>query len=396
VEPNHDRTTALFLALAKLDAILGFINQRKVLPNMKKAFFPALHKLPIVRDDCPVPVYEDDQVLVKVKMGSICNLTDTHTIEGLHPPHHLWVTGHFTNPPNSFPAPIGHEGAGEIVEAGSTVKNFKVGDRVSTVYTSEMFAEYAAVNQEHLGKLPDSISWEEAAPMEMLFCVYPLVEEAVRTGDVVAILGQGASGLITTQCAVISGARKIIVVEPDEFKRNLSLRLGAHIALDPGPTDIEEAIFDITEGVGVDTVIECAGMPETIKLTTRLVRRGTSSGADYKGIIGIFGACRHPVPFDFMELHWKGVKVLTTGSTRHGYTQFALERAIDLVESGLFSMKPLVTHKFPMSKVDQAFAMIMHKKDPFIKVLVDIESSKETGKQKPLQAYRLFDEVRKI
>jgi L-iditol 2-dehydrogenase len=366
-----------------------------VVTNIKQAFFPALHKLPIVRDDCPIPAYEDDQVLVKVKMGSICNLTDTHTIEGLHPPHHLWVTGHFTNPPDSFPAPIGHEGTGEIVEAGSAVKNFKVGDRVSTVFASEMFAEYAAVNQKHLAKLPDSISWEEAAPMEMVWCVWPLVEESVRPGDVVAILGQGASGLITTQCAAIAGARKIIVIEPDEFKRDLSLKLGAHIALDPGSTEIEEAIFDITAGVGVDTVIECVGVSETIRLTTRLVRSGAISGEDYKGIIGIFGACRHPVPFDFMELHWKGVKVLTSGATRYGYTQFALKRAIELVESGLFSMKPLITHKFPMTKVDQAFDMIMHKKDRYIKVLVDPESSEETGKQKHLQAYRIFDEERK-
>jgi threonine dehydrogenase-like Zn-dependent dehydrogenase len=362
---------------------------------MKQAFFPGLHKLPIVRNDSPIPSYEEDQVLVKVKLGSICNLTDTHTIEGLHPPHHLWVTGHFTNPPDSFPAPIGHESTGEIVEAGSAVKNFKVGDRVCTRFASMMFAEYAAVHHEYLGKLPDSISWEEAAPMEMLWSVWPLVEESVRPGDLVAILGQGGSGLITTQCASIVGARKIIVSEPDAFKRNLALKLGAHIALDPVSTNVEDAVSDITAGVGVDTVIECVGIPETIALTTRLVRCGAISGDDYKGIIGIYGACREPVPFDFMELHWKGVKVLTSGSTKYGYTQFALNRAIQLVESGLFSMKPLITHKFPMSRIDQAFDMIMHKKDQHIKVLIDPVSSEESEKQKPLRSYRIFDEERK-
>jgi len=362
---------------------------------MKKAFFPALHELPMVRDDIPVPSYKEDQVLVKVKMGSICNLTDSHTIEGAHPPHHLWVSGHFTNPPDCFPAPIGHEGTGEIVEAGSAVKNFKVGDRVSTVFASEMFAEYAVVNREHLAKLPDCISWEEAAPMEMVFCVWPLVEESVRPGDVVVILGQGSSGLITTQCTAIAGARKIIVVEPDEFKRDLAMKLGAHVALDPGAVDIEAAVSELTDGIGADTVLECVGIPETIALTTRITRSGAISGEDYKGIIGIFGACREPVPFDFMEVHWKGIKILSCGCTQYGYTQFALNRAVRLVESGQFLMKPLITHKFPMSEIGRAFDMIMNRKDPYIKVLLDPEAHEDPGTQKSLKDYRVFDEERK-
>ena len=112
---------------------------------MKQAFFPKLNELPIIRDDIPVPRPADDQVLIKVKMASICNLTDTHTITGEHPPHNLWAEGYFTNPPNSFPAPIGHEGAGEIVEVGKGVKTLKVGDRVCSVHISDMMSEYVNV-----------------------------------------------------------------------------------------------------------------------------------------------------------------------------------------------------------------------------------------------------------
>ena len=89
---------------------------------MRQAFFPKLNELPITRDDIPVPRPADDQVLIKVKMASICNLTDTHTVTGEHPPHNLWAEGYLTNPPNSFPAPIGHEAAGEIVEVGKELK----------------------------------------------------------------------------------------------------------------------------------------------------------------------------------------------------------------------------------------------------------------------------------
>ena len=224
--------------------------------TMKQAFFPKLGELPIVRDDVPVPTYGDDQVLIKVKMASICNLTDTHTITGDHPPHNLWAEGYFTNPPNAFPAPIGHEAAGEVVAVGKNVKSLKVGDRVSSVALSAMMADYAVGEPNVLAKLPSNISWEEAAPVDFLNCVYSLVEASVRLGDTVAILGQGSSGRMATQLSRLRGARAIYVFEPEDHKRDLALKLGATKAYDPRQVHPVEAVMELTHGEGVNSVLE--------------------------------------------------------------------------------------------------------------------------------------------
>lgn len=349
--------------------------------TMKQAFFPKLGELPIVRDDVPIPEHSDDQVLIKVKMASICNLTDTHTVTGEHPPHDLWAEGHFTNPPNAFPAPIGHEAAGEVVEVGKHVKNLKVGDRVSSVHLSAMMAEYAVGEPNVLVKLPSSISWEEAAPIELLNCVYSLAEASVRLGDTVAILGQGSSGLIATQLARLRGARAIYVFEPEPHKRELALKLGATAAYDPRENDPVDTVMELTHGEGVDAVLECVGIPETLTPTTRMITKMNTrlSGSRGGGTIGIFGACRQLAPFDFMELHFKGGRVFTCGGSPYGYSEFSLQRSVDLVASGMFQMKPLLSHRFPLEQTRDGFDLLMNKREPAIKVLIDPEGKAAEG-----------------
>ncbi len=357
---------------------------------MRKGFFPALHQLPIVRD-APIPACGDGEVLVKIKMASICNLTDTHTIEGLHPPHHLWID-HFTNPPNSFPAPIGHEAAVEVIEVGRGVSSLKPGDRAFTVRASEMMAEYAVIKPTDATLLPESISWEVAAPLEMLMAVYPLAEECVRPGDRVVVLGQGASGLIATQLARIAGAADLIVVEPQAHKRQLALELGANLALDPNAVDVVEAVMERTHG-GAHAVIECVGQPATLAMTVELLKRKGLSDEGYGGIIGVFGACRQPAPFDFMMLHWKGARICTAAGSRYGYTRFSAQQCLRLVETGQFDYEKLITHKFPLEALGQAFDMIMHQRDRFVKVLVDPWARVADPAAGP-EAYRIFQDRR--
>ncbi|MEN6478289.1 MAG: zinc-binding dehydrogenase [Anaerolineales bacterium] len=357
---------------------------------MRKAFFPALHRLPEVWE-VPVPECHDGELLVKVKMASICNLTDTHTIEGLHPPHNLWLD-HFTNPPNAFPAPVGHEAAAEIVEVGRGVSGFKPGDRCYTVRASEMFAEYAVCQPTDATPIPDSLSWEVAAPIEMLTAVWPVVEECVRPGDRVVILGQGASGLIATQLAKLNGAADLIVVEPLAYRRELGLALGADLALDPQAVDVEEAIRERTHG-GAHAVIECVGAPDTLAMTVRLLKRKGLSDEGYGGIIGVFGACRQPAPFDFMMLHWKGARICTAAGSRFGYTRYSAQACLNLLESGRFDYTKLITHKFPLEAITLAFDMVMHHTDRYVKVLVD-PWGKVTDPSAGPQAYRIFDERR--
>jgi threonine dehydrogenase-like Zn-dependent dehydrogenase len=214
-----------------------------------------------------------------------------------------------------------------------------------------------------------------------LNCVYSLVESSVRLGDRVAILGQGASGLIATQLAKLRGAREIWVFEPEAHKRDLALKTGASKAYDPRQNDPVQTITELTEGQGVDAVIECVGIPETISITTKMIAKMNTrmSGSRGGGTIGIFGACRAHVPFDFMELHFKGGRIHTCGGSPYGYSEFSLARSVDLLASGLFQMKPLLTHKFPLEKTREAFELLMNKCEPAIKVLIDPEATVVDG-----------------
>ncbi|HHV63024.1 MAG TPA: zinc-binding dehydrogenase [Firmicutes bacterium] len=338
---------------------------------MKRVFLDGLGRLPVVRD-VEVPEITDEEVLIKVKVASICNLTDVHTIEGTHPPHHVWAEGYLRTPAHAWPAPLGHESAGEVVKVGKyAAREFAPGDRVCTIHASETMSEYVKARPEWLAKLPDSVSYEEASPIELLSWVNILVEDTVRPGTVVAILGQGSSGLMATQCAKVAGARRIIVSDPVREKRELALKLGADIALDPTSQDIVKEIERLTDGKGVDTVVECAGIPDTIRICTQLVRkREPHLGGTRPGTIAVFGACWDPVPFDFFELHFKGAHVVTAGATTLGYTKAGLQRGVDLVASGQIKMRPLLTHKFYIDDVAEAFKLLMEKREPAVKVLI--------------------------
>lgn len=336
---------------------------------VKKVFVDGVGKLPVVRE-VEIPEINDQEVLIKVKVASICNLTDVHTIEGTHPPHHVWAEGFFKTPPHAWPAPLGHEGAGEVVKVGKYVKEFKPGDRVCTIHASDVMSEYVKAYPEWIAKIPDNLSFEEAAPLEMLAWVNVLVEDTVHSGDQVVILGQGASGLMATQCAKVAGARKIIVSEPVAEKRKLSLKLGADIALDPDTQDVVEKVMELTSKEGADTVIECVGIPGTIGMCTRLLKKRDPSLGMQPGVISIFGACPEMAPFDFFELHFKGGRVLTSGATRIGYTKYGLLRAVDIAASGQVKMRPLLTHKFYIDEVDKAFKLLMERQEPSVKVLI--------------------------
>jgi L-iditol 2-dehydrogenase len=339
---------------------------------MKQAYYPGIGKLPEIRE-VAVPEIKDDEVLIQMKAGAVCNMTEIHTVLGYHPPHNLWCTGHFTNPPDAFPSPAGHEGAGVIAKAGKLIKKFREGDRVQTLAESAAFSEYGKTVEGELARIPDSLTYEEAAVSQIFGELYGIVEESVYSGDVVVILGQGGTGMPATQLAKLRGASKVIVSDPDPMKRDLALKLGADVAIDPSREDLIDRVMQLTNGKGVDAVIECVGIPETIKLETRLIKvKDLSRPGERGATIAQWGACREHVPFDFMELHWKFGKIITAGSTMLAYSSIAMERVMNMVSIGKIQVKPLITHRFALQDVGKAFQMLMEGKESRIKVVIQI------------------------
>ena len=293
-----------------------------------------------------------EELLVKVKAAAICTATDTHIIEGRHP-------GVLP-----FPTPLGHEAAGEAIEIGQNVKDFVSGDRIASVgwggKSGGAFSTYLIVNPDEIVKIPDSISYEEASLLEISHCVYGIVDQCVRLGDTVLILGQGSAGLIATDLARAAGASKIFVSENSEIRKKLALERGADSVIDPHE-DVVKRVKELTFGEGVDVVIECAGVPETIKITAEALKKG--------GIIGQFGACEELVPYNFFRLHTRHAKIVTVGSG-HGYGKYSLERALRLRISGKINLQSLITHRFSLEEIDKGFEVLKNPAEEALKVII--------------------------
>jgi len=238
------------------------------------------------------PQIQPDEVLVRIQACSICG-SDVHGMDG--------STGR-----RIPPVIMGHEAAGIIEQVGEKVKGWNAGDRVtfdSTLYCGECefckrgevnlcdnrrvfgvscgeyrfngaFAEYAAVNQRILYKLPEEVSFLQAAMIEPL----SIAVHAVRVSNIaqdqdVAVVGTGMIGLLLVQVLAAKGCRKLIAVDVDDDKLALAKRFGAtHIVNSKG--DAVKEILDITQGRGLDASFEAVGIEVTGNIAIKSLRKG--------------------------------------------------------------------------------------------------------------------------
>jgi (R,R)-butanediol dehydrogenase / meso-butanediol dehydrogenase / diacetyl reductase len=221
----------------------------------------------------PEPQPAADEVILKVSHTGICG-TDLHEYQ--HGPM-------FTQPS----IVLGHETSGTVVETGSSVDDITIGTRVTIIpmdYCGKCyycrhakfqlcdnqiavgfgrngaFSNYVSVPRRLVVAIPDALDLELAALTEHITVAFHAVRRSqLQVGESVLVLGAGPVGLAAVQCAVAAGARRIIVTEPASLRRQTALQLGASAALDPTTGVVGEEIFDLTDGVGVDVVIDAAG-----------------------------------------------------------------------------------------------------------------------------------------
>lgn len=313
---------------------------------MKAAVFYGKKDLRIEEVKKPEPGY--GEVLVRVNACGICG-TDVHIFEG--------DEGAAKSPAGTI---LGHEFAGEVVAVGEGTKRIRAGNRVCVDpnklcgkceyclsglghFCSHMtgigttvnggFAEYCAVPEEQAYRIPDSLTYEEAAMTEPLACCLHGIDMCeLQPGDTAAVFGMGMIGLIMVKLARLRGAARIIAVEPVEGKREQALRSGADIAVDPVSQDLEQVLTEnhITR---IHAVIECAGKIESMKQALRI--------AGKKSVVMLFGLTKpdEELPVKPFELFKK--EIVIKASFINPYTQ---KRAISLLESGCIDVKPMI-HK---------------------------------------------------
>jgi L-iditol 2-dehydrogenase len=318
--------------------------------------------------DVPDPVPAPDQVAIEVKDTGICG-SDLHI-------YHSDIAI-----PINPPVITGHEFSGVIVELGSGVSGWKVGDRVSSetafsycgvcphcregfynlcaqrrtlgYWYNGAFAKRVVVPAARLHRLPASVSFLEGAFVEPLACVAHAVCELTRigAGDMVLVSGPGSIGLAAMQLARAQGARVVVSGTTVDTERLLTARkLGADWTVDVTSEPLVPFVEEITGGLGADVVFECSGSAKGLQDALFAVRkRGQLTQ------IGLFGK---PVSCDFEKICYKEIKV--TGSLGSRWASW--EMALKFLASGACDAKSLISDVLPLTEWQTAFTMFEEKK----------------------------------
>ena len=325
---------------------------------MKSAVFYGKHDLRVQQIE--KPVIKDDEVLLKVMACGICG-TDVHIFHG--------DEGAAATPPGTV---LGHEFAGIIEEVGSAVKGFQVGDRVcvdpnklcnecyycksglghfcesmigigTTVHGG--FSEYCAVPQSQLYKIGENTTYEMAAMTEpVACCVHGIDMCEISCGDTVAVIGGGMIGMIMLQLAKISGASRLIMIEPVAEKREIAKGLGADLCIDP----IHEDVKEVLKQNGIDrisTVIECVGKVQTMEQAVEI--------AGCKSVVMMFGLT---APQDVMSIKPFEIfkkEIVLKASFINPYTQ---KRALELIDNRKIDVSSIVYACEPLDKLPEILA----------------------------------------
>lgn len=242
--------------------------------------------------DVPDPEIGTEDVLIAVKACGICG-SDVHGMDG--------STGR-----RRPPLVMGHEAAGVIVRVGSSVRTWADGDRVtfdSTIYCGHCqfcragrinlcdnrrvlgvscedyrqngaFAQYVAVPQHILYRLPDGLSFERAAMVEALSIAFHAVHRTpLVLDDTAVVVGAGMIGLLVIQALRLAGCGRILAVDLDPKRLELACRLGADEGL-PASEDVVQEVFQRTHGRGADVALEVVGVTSTFQTAVAALRKG--------------------------------------------------------------------------------------------------------------------------
>lgn len=324
-------------------------------------------------EELPMPKLDEDEVLVEMKACGVCgsDLMDWY-LKG------------------RAPLVLGHEPAGVIAEKGSKVRDFKVGDRVFVHHHVACltchyckhgdytlceqfhninikpggFAEYFKVPFKNLQldtlMLPQTVTFEEATLIEPVGCCLRAIRKSnIQTGDSVAVIGAGTTGIIHVGLSKIFGAAKTIVSDLFDFRLTVAKKFGADVLVNPEREDLDSIVKAETGGVGVDVAVVTAPSLDAYKSGMRICRKG--------GRLIVFAPT---APGKYLEvspkeLFFSEVQIIPSYSTSHLETR----EALDLIASGRLNVKVLITHRFRLADTAKAFKTALGSKES-LKVIV--------------------------
>jgi threonine dehydrogenase-like Zn-dependent dehydrogenase len=215
--------------------------------------------------------------------------------------------------------------------------------------------------ESNIYKLPDEMSWDEAAYIEPLACVIRGQERAnITMGSTVAIIGAGPMGLVHSLLARMNGASKVIISEMNQARIRKARSLGIDHVIDASAEDPVQAVRDLTEGRGADFVIEAVGAIPTYQQAFQMVRRG--------GTLVTYGAAPATATMEIKPFEIYSKELTIVGSYAGTYATWL--KAINLIASKRFNPGDIITKTVPLFQVAEGIQEAIHNKDT-IKIIVD-------------------------
>lgn len=320
--------------------------------------------LQLVVKDVPMPVFGDDQVLIKVHRAAICNMSDWEVYAG---------TSMIIDYLGGYPHILGHEQSGEVVEMGKDVTGFEIGDRVTCYWDPGAFAEYSVFNTKRRAvvKLDDRVSYDQGALLELAGggAMRNVFGSDLRPSQTVVVMGVGPAGLFTGMVAGLSGARAWIALDVVDFRLQKALELGAAAAFNVAEMSRAELVETIREQFGqVDLVFETMGQdksPDQASLDPAIdiVKPG--------GNVRLFSMTEGPHCFNIGRALNKGVSLLGTKVSNED-SRNLLDLAQRWVAEGRYPVEKLITHHISLEDVEKGLHLVHEHPEEAIKVVMDI------------------------
>ena len=344
---------------------------------MKALIYNNEYKNKIKYTDRKEPIIQKStDAIVKVTISSICT-SDLHIIKGFVPRANNDIV-------------LGHEFVGEVIDIGSDVKKLKKGDRVAAnciTFCGNCYfckkgyinncqnggweigcridgcqAEYVRVPYADMGlsKLPDNVTYENALFVgDILSSGYFGAQMCeIKKGDTVAVIGAGPVGLCSMMCAKYMGASKIIAIDINDSRLQIAKNEKlADFVINPNKENEEERIKEITNNIGADCVIEAAGDRSTFEMSWKIARANATIG-----IVAMYEESQIlPLPM----MYGKNLTFKTGG-----VDAIHCDKLLNLISEGKISTDFLITNKYKLNEIEQAYKLFDKKPDNCLKIAI--------------------------
>ena len=331
----------------------------------------------LVYEDVPMPQPGPGDVLVQVKACGICG-SDVHGMDG-------------SSGRRIPPLIMGHEASGVIAKVGAEVAGWAEGDRVtfdSTVYLRDdwytlqglynlsdgrqvlgvsceeyrrhgAFAEYVAVPQHILYRVPDSVSFNQAAMVEPIsVSLHAFNLTPLQLHDPAMVVGSGMIGLFMVQILRAAGCSQIIAIDLEDRKLELARRLGATTVLNPGRDNIPESVRGLTDGRGADVAFEAVGISATVKMAVESVRKG--------GTVTLIGNISRTVELPLQWVVTRQIRLQGSCGIRGEYPA-----ALGMIEKGILKVDDLISATAPLADGAEWFHRLYSPGNDLMKVILN-------------------------